>query len=125
MRDIAERDAKTKVLLGRFASYCRAMFLQIAACNRLHNLRARCSRSLLTLQDNAEGNNFALPHEFFALLLGTNRTSLSLLLEEFQREKILGKRDRSIMILNRSALEQETCECYAVLRAECDRIFHD
>mgnify|MGYP001551527219 CR=1 FL=1 len=95
---------------------------QTAACNRLHSLEERCCRWLLMAHDCAGTESFALTHEFLALMLGVQRSGLSIVAGALQRAGLIRYTRGRVTIVDRSALENEACECYATSRAQLDHL---
>jgi CRP-like cAMP-binding protein len=122
LRTVLEKSHDLKVLLLHHMSHCVNQLAQTAACNRLHTLRQRCCRWLLTAQDNAQAQTFTITHEFLALLMGVNRPSVSLTMAALQRRSTIKHWRASITILKRQALEDEACECYDVLKRDAERM---
>lgn len=123
LRAEMERSAALKEIVLRYMYYSMNQLAQTAACNRLHTLRQRCCRWLLTAHDNVGAPTFTLTHEFLALMMGVNRPALSLTLGILQRRRLIEYKRASLTILDRPGLEQGACECFAALRRECDRVY--
>jgi len=115
-----EASAEAKGLIMRYLAYREIQYAQTAACNRLHTLRQRCCRWLLTAYDNSEGDVVRLTHDFLALMMGVTRPALSLILENLQRQGLIERGRGSLAIRNRQALADGACECYEALRAEAE-----
>jgi CRP-like cAMP-binding protein len=115
-----EKSHELKALMLRYMSYRVNQLAQTAACNRLHTLRQRCCRWLLTAQDNVQAPTYAITHEFLALLMGVNRPSVSLAIGALQRRGLIHCRRGSITVVKRQALEEESCECYESLKRDCE-----
>lgn len=113
-----------KALALRYIVYRIAQLAQTAACNRLHTLRQRCCRWLLTADDNVQATTFTLTHEFLALMMGAGRPSVSLTAAALQRKGLIRYRRATITIIDRPALEEMTCECYASLRQEAEKVYN-
>ena len=107
----------------RYLHYRVDQLAQTAACNRLHTLRQRCCRWLLTAQDSVHKPTFLLTHEFLALMMGVNRPRLSTTLQGLQKTGFINYRYASVTIVDRAALENGTCECYRSLREEAEQIY--
>jgi CRP-like cAMP-binding protein len=118
-----ERSSLLRELVLRYLRYEIDLAAQNAACNRLHRLRQRCCRWLLTAQDSAETPTFTVTHEFLALMMGVNRARLSTILRGLQQAGVISYRYASMTIADRAALEEGACECYETLRREADRIY--
>ncbi len=123
LRPEMEHNPALKELVLRYMYYSANRLAQTAACNRLHTLRQRCCRWLLTAHDNAQAPTFALTHEFLALMMGVNRPWLTLTVRALQRKGIIKYRRASITVRDRRALEEGSCECYETLRQECERVY--
>lgn len=107
-----------------FASYNQAQMmqvLQLAACNARHPVDARLARWLLTSQDCVEGDVLPLTQEFLAQMLGVRRTTVTQAAKRLQRAGTIAYRRGVVRVLKRSALEQASCECHALIQ----RRFHD
>jgi len=95
---------------------------QTAACNRLHSLEQRCCRWLLMAHDCASTETFPLTHEFLALMLGVQRSGLSIVAGALQRAGLIRYTRGRVTIVDRSGLEKEACECYSTARAQLDHL---
>jgi len=116
-------DPSLKQLVLRYTYYRINHYAQLIACNRLHNLRQRCCRWLLTAADNAQVTTICMTHEFLALMVGTYRPALSGVLAMLQRDGLIKLQRSSIAIKNRAGLMEACCECYQTLQEELERIY--
>jgi len=123
LRAEMEASPALKELVLRYMYYTINHLAQTAACNRLHSLRQRCCRWLLTAHDNAREPAFSLTHEFLALMMGVNRPSLSLAVAMLQRRGMIRYKRASLAILDRRGLESGSCECYATMREQCEMVY--
>lgn len=104
----------THLLLRRLA--IRSLEVaQNAACNRLHPVGQRLARWLLLTRDRINSDVIATTHDFLAKMVGTDRATVSLALEELERDQILRRRRGSVAIVDRLRLQRQACECYAVV----------
>jgi Mn-dependent DtxR family transcriptional regulator len=67
-------------------------------------------------------DTFDLTQEFLSHMLGVRRNTVSVEAHTVQEAGLIRYRRGHITILNRDGLEDCACECYAVIRAETDRI---
>ena len=107
------------------ALYAQATLLQImqaTACNALHGVKQRCCRWLLQTQDRVDAMEFVLKQEFLAIMLGVQRPTVTLVMRALQDDGLISTRYGRIRVLNRKKLEQTACECYAVIRAQFQRL---
>ncbi len=116
-RDLAgEADTPLADAVRRYASTFLTQAAQSAACNRLHPLDQRAARWLLMTDDRTASATFHLTHEFFAIMLGAHRPSVSLAAQMLQRRGLIEYTRGNVRILDRKGLEAASCECYGVIR---------
>lgn len=109
-------------VLARFSQAHLLQVMQCTACNALHALEQRCCRWLLQTHDRVEGNEFQLKHEFLAIMLGSTRPTVTVVLGVLQKKGIVTTKYGRIRILDRKKLEAASCECYEVIRAHFRRL---
>lgn len=105
--------------------YVQASLLQVMqgmACNALHDLKQRAARWLLQTHDRIGLDEFALKHEFLAIMLGTTRPHVSKVLGVLQRAGAIGTHYGRISVLDRRKLEKISCECYEVITSHYQRL---
>ena len=126
-RSVVQAEMARSHVLHNMVRRRAALFLgelaQTAACNRLHSLEQRCCRWLLMAHDSAGTDSFPLTHEFLALMLGVQRSGLSIVAGALQRDGFIRYTRGRVNIVDRAGLEAGSCECYATVRAECDHLF--
>jgi len=121
-RRAAAASGDLRLMLHR---YTQALFTQVAqtsACNRLHPVRQRCARWLLQTHDRMDTPEFPLTHDFLSQMLGVRRASVTEVAGVLQREGLIEYAHGRITIKNRRGLERTSCECYAIVQAEFDRL---
>lgn len=93
---------------------------QIAACNASHDAVARLARWLLQTQDRLQPRTptIALTQDFLAQMLGTRRTTVTLVARALQTAGLIRYRRGKIEIIDRPGLEEAACECYRIIRHE-------
>ena len=105
--------------------YVQATFVQVsqvAACNRLHSVEERLARWLLMSSDRVASDELPLTQEFIATMLGVRRAGVTTAAIALQAEELISYRRGHITIVDRPALEDFSCECYAVVKSEFDRL---
>ncbi|HKU26132.1 MAG TPA: Crp/Fnr family transcriptional regulator [Candidatus Sulfotelmatobacter sp.] len=85
---------------------------QNAACNRLHPISQRLARWLLLTQDRINSDLINTTHDFLSKMVGTDRATVTVTLEELENDDIIRRSRGAITILDRAQLEQRACECY-------------
>jgi CRP-like cAMP-binding protein len=105
--------------------YTQALFNQVAqsaACNRTHTVEERCARWLLMTQDRVGEDRFPLTQEFMAMMLGVRRATVNVAAGILQRAGFITYMRGRITVLDRPGLESASCECYAKVQSEFDRL---
>jgi CRP-like cAMP-binding protein len=96
---------------------------QAVACNALHMLEARLCRWLLQTHDCVDGNAIPLTQEFLGQMLGVRRTTVTVAARLLQSAGMIRYRRGLVQVVDRPALEEIACECYAVVKRHTDRLF--
>jgi len=84
-----------------------------SACERFHLVRPRLARWMLMSQDRAHADSFHVTQEFMALMLGVRRVGVTIAANGFQHDGLIEYHRGRITVLDRGALEAESCSCYA------------
>jgi CRP-like cAMP-binding protein len=111
-------------LFLRFTQALITQITQTAACNRHHTLHEQVCRSLLFSLDRLRGNELVMTHELMANMLGVRREGVSQAAHVLQGFRIIVYARGRIRVLDRLALEDRSCECYAVVKKEYDRLLY-
>jgi CRP-like cAMP-binding protein len=109
-------------LVDRYQSILLVQAQQNGACHALHSVRSRLCRWLLQSQDTIGSDTFSLTQEFLSHMLGVRRNTVSVEAHAVQEAGLIRYRRGQIKILNRDGLEDCSCECYSVIRAETDKL---
>jgi CRP-like cAMP-binding protein len=116
------RSATMRAVMHRYA---HAMFNQVAqsaACNQFHSLEQRCCRWLLMTHDRMQSDEFLLTQEFLAMMLGVQRTGVTVAAGALQRTGLIRYRRGNVTIIDRKGLKDRSCECYGISKTEFDRL---
>jgi CRP-like cAMP-binding protein len=103
-------------MLYRHAVLQGLQVAQTAACNRLHKVEQRLARWLLMTQDRVDDGMLPISHDFLAMMLGTDRPSVTLAAGVLQERKMIRYIRGAVKILNRKRLEAMSCECYGIIQ---------
>jgi len=105
--------------------YTQALLTQMsqaAVCNRLHSVEQRLCRCLLLSHDRLESNELNMTQELIASMLGVRREGVSVAAHRLQDAELIRYKRGHITIVDRPGLESRVCECYQVVKTECDRL---
>jgi CRP-like cAMP-binding protein len=98
--------------LLRYAHAFMIQTTQTALANGRSKIEERLARWLLMADDRMDGNDLALTHEFLAIMLGVQRSGVTLALQELERAGLIAHRRGVITILQRKALEESSNGAY-------------
>lgn len=115
-------DTPLRRIAQRYLVAYLGLVSQSAACNRLHNIEERFARWVLMTHDRVEGDVFHLAQEFLADMLGVHRPSISVVAGAFQQAGVIQYSRGHMAIINRRALEDASCECYAVGKRQIEEL---
>jgi CRP-like cAMP-binding protein len=110
------------VLLLRYTQSLITQMAQTAVCNRHHSIDQQLCRLLLLSLDRLPDNHVIMTQELIANMLGVRREGVTAAAGKLQKLGIIDYHRGHITVLDRRELEQLSCECYAVVRRETDRL---
>ncbi len=109
-------------LLLRYTQALITQMAQTAVCNRHHTLDQQLCRWLLLSLDRLHGNELVMTQELIANMLGVRREGVTEAALKLQKAGLIRYARGHITALDRSGLEARSCECYAVVKKEYDRL---
>ena len=109
-------------LLLRYTQALITQMSQTAVCNRHHSLNQQLCRWLLLSLDRLQGNELVMTQDLIANMLGMRREGVTGSARQLQKAGIIRYIRGRITVLDRKALERRSCECYAVVKKEYDRL---
>jgi CRP-like cAMP-binding protein len=112
-------------LLLRYTQALITQMAQTAVCNRHHTLDQQLCRWLLLSLDRLAGSELTMTQELIANMLGVRREGVTESALKLQKLGLIHYSRGHISVLDRSGLERRTCECYAVVKREYDRLLPD
>jgi CRP-like cAMP-binding protein len=112
-------------LLLRYTQALITQMAQTAVCNRHHSVEQQLCRWLLLSLDRLPGNELTMTQELIANMLGVRREGVTEAAGHLQKKSLIRYSRGRITVLDRNQLEKVTCECYAVVKKEFDRLLSD
>ena len=109
-------------LLLRYTQALITQMAQTTVCNRHHSLDQQLCRWLLLSLDRLHTDELVMTQELIANMLGVRREGVTEAAGNLQNDGLIRYRRGRIAVLDRARLEQRTCECYAVVKTEYDRL---
>ena len=109
-------------LLLRYTQALMTQMVQTAACNKHHSLDQQLCRWLLLSLDRLQGTEMLMTKTLIAHMLGVTRDIATRGALKLQHAGLIDYNEGRIRVLDRIALEKRSCECYAVVKEEYDRL---
>lgn len=112
-------------LLLRYTQALITQMTQTAVCNRHHSIEQQLCRWLLLSLDRLPSDNLKMTQELIANMLGVRREGVTEAAGKLQKMGLIKYSRGNIEVVDRPRLEKTVCECYAVVKAEFDRLITD
>lgn len=112
-------------LLLRYTQALITQMAQTAVCNRHHSLDQQLCRWLLLSLDRLHSKELVMTQELISNMLGVRREGVTEAALKLQKAGLIRYARGHITVLDRAGLEHRSCECYAVVKKEYDRLLPD
>lgn len=122
LKDEFYRAGHFQRILLCFTQALLTQIAQTAVCNCHHSLDQQLCRWLLLSIDRLPSNELLMTQELIANMLGVRREGVTEAAGRLQRAGLISYRRGHITVLDRQSLEHRTCECYAVVNREYERL---
>ena len=122
LKDEFNRHGELMMLLLRYTQSLITQMTQTAVCNRHHSIDQQLCRWLLLSLDRLPDNKLTMTQELIANMLGVRREGVTEAAGKLQRLGVIDYCRGHISVLDRAKLETLSCECYAVVKRESDRL---
>jgi CRP-like cAMP-binding protein len=114
-----------KPVMHLFLAFTQALMAQMTqtgACNKHHTLDQQLCRWLLLTLDRYQGMELRMTKQLIANMLGVTGTVMRDGAQKLEDEGLLHYAKGHITVLDRPGVEKRTCECYALVKKEYDRL---
>jgi len=122
LKDEFNRAGAVLHLLLRYTQALITQMAQTAVCNRHHSLDQQLCRWLLLSLDRLQGNELVMTQELIANMLGVRREGVTEGALKLQQAGLIRYARGHISVLDRDGLQKRSCECYAVVKKEYERL---
>lgn len=112
-------------LLLRYTQALITQMAQTSVCNRHHALDQQLCRWLLLTLDRLKSTEVVMTQELLSTLLGVRRASITEVAGNLQKDGLIRYERGRLKVLDRPGIERRSCECYAVVKKEYDRLLPD
>ncbi len=96
--------------------------VQTAACNRHHTLDQQLCRWMLMSLDRLSSARIEMTEQLIGNMLGISAAEAGVAAAELQAAGIVYYTNGVIRVRDRAGLERRSCECYAAVKVENDRL---
>lgn len=117
-----ENSSAVMPLMLRYTQALISQMAQTALCNQYHSVEQAMSRLLLLSLDCVQSTELNMTQEVIAQILGVRRERVSQVAVRMQRSGLIQYARGHIVVPDRSALEHVSCECYAAIKKEYERL---
>ena len=124
LKEEFNRHGDLLLLMLRYTQSLITQMAQTAVCNRHHSVDQQLCRWLLLSLDRLPGNQLTMTQELIANMLGVRREGVTEAAGKLQRLGVINYSRGQITVLDRPKLETLSCECYAVVKKESDRLLN-
>ena len=122
LKDEFSRHEEFLHVMLRYTQALITQMAQTAVCNRHHVIDQQLCRWLLLSLDRLSGQELVMTQELIANMLGVRREGVTEAAGRLHKLGVIEYRRGRIRVLDRPKLESLSCECYAVVQRECDRL---
>ncbi|WP_207884738.1 Crp/Fnr family transcriptional regulator [Pseudomonas sp. 30_B] len=122
IKDEFNRHGEMLQLMLRYTQALITQMSQTAVCNRHHSIDQQLCRWLLLSLDRLPSNQLTMTQELIANMLGVRREGVTEAAGKLQKLGVIEYSRGRITVLDRARLEELSCECYAVVKKETDRL---
>lgn len=121
LKDLLPRCRQLELELHRYGQRLTMQAMQIAACNRLHEVEERLARWLLMSLELLGSNELPLTHDLLGQMLGTRRSSVSLAAGALHKAGVIAYRRGRVTVLDKAKLEDVACDCYRLIKQNLEK----
>jgi CRP-like cAMP-binding protein len=122
LKEELDRHGQMLHLLLRYTQSLITQMAQTAVCNRHHSVDQQLCRWLLLSLDRLSGTHLNMTQELIANMLGVRREGVTAAAGKLQKLGVIRYARGQIEVIDRQKLEGLSCECYAVVKKETDRL---
>jgi CRP-like cAMP-binding protein len=122
LKEEFNRNGAMQCLLLRYTQALITQMAQTAVCNRHHSVDQQLCRWLLLSLDRLPDNKLIMTQGLIAEMLGVRREGVNEAAGKLQKLGIIHYSRGTMTVLDRPKLEKRSCDCYAVVKKETDRL---
>jgi CRP-like cAMP-binding protein len=109
-------------LLLRYTQALLTQMAQTSVCKRNHSVDQQLCRWLLLSLDCLPSNELVMTEDLISKMLGVDSEGVIRATASLQGAGVIRYSRGKITVLDRPQMETRACECYGVVKRECDRL---
>lgn len=122
LKEEFDRHGEMLQLMMRYMQSRITQMSQTAVCNRHHSIDQQVCRWLLQSLDRLSSTTIMMTQELLSHALGVRREGVTVAACKLHKQGVIEYCRGKITVLDRAKLEALSCECYAVVRKEMERL---
>jgi CRP-like cAMP-binding protein len=123
-RGLYDASGALRIAVHKYVEILLTEARQFVACNALHPVEARLSRSILeAMERSRDGRVLPATQETLAGMLGVQRTTITAAIAQLQAQGALRSSRGQLQVLDANRLEQAACCCRETLRTARAEIY--
>ncbi len=122
LKDEFQRGNALSRSLLMFSSALITQMVQTAACNRHHSVDQQLCRWMLLSLDRLPTGQIRMTEKLIGNMLGLRTEQVASATGALSSAGLIRYDDGEITVLDRAGVERRSCECYGVVKKECDRL---
>ena len=122
LREAVQASPALQAVLLRYVQIQILTFSYSALANGAYRIRERLARWLLMAHDRLESDDLALTHDFLSLMLGVQRSGLTLAVQELEGFGMIQAKRALITVVDREKLRALAGDSYGFAEAEYERL---
>lgn len=122
LKDAIQASSALQGVLLRYVQFQLLTLSHSALANGAYRIRERLARWLLMAHDRLEGDDLALTHEFLSLMLGVQRSGVTLAIQEVEGLGMIRATRGHLRVLDRAGLLALAGDSYGFPEAEYERL---
>jgi CRP-like cAMP-binding protein len=122
MKQEFDRGGAVLHLFLRYTQALMTQMIQTAACNKHHSLDQQLCRWILLSLDRLQGTEMLMTRTLIAHMLGVSSATATEGVLRLHAAGLINYKAGRILVIDRNGLEKRSCECYAAVKQEYDRL---
>lgn len=120
--EAVDESATLRRTMLRYVQTLHVQTGQSAVANARYQIEARLARWLIMCHDRADNDEIGLTHEFMAMMIGAQRSGVTVALHILEGSGMIRSKRSRVIILDREKLEELAGDSYGLAEAEYRRL---